>query len=254
MFQMVGLKQRVSRTETPEAATWPLKTRLRCPAGGGPFQGSPQRPAHDGRTDVPAPGRGRSFSLAVFDFYLLRLGSLLVVLSFAEHLSNISPVSAPLCHGQVSYYHSTPRGEEAAGAGEGESSSDSETAPSQCPGHSVPSKPSNSEPGMESGWEVWGQQRVELPGAWGTPVPIAKGDCDQQFAGKPGFQKIYKGKKSIKGRKTPPLTPSNPGQLGVRSTLPSLHLPFLHQHSIIFPHSLHLFHFYLTLPMKIGVK
>lgn len=139
---------------------------------------SPQRPAHDGRTDILPPGRGHSFCLAVFDFYLLRLGSLLVVLSFAEHISNISPhlTTSPLCRGQVSYYHSTPGGEtEAAGAGEDESSSDSETSPSPCPGHSVPSKPSNSEPGMESGWEVWGQHRVELPGAWGTPVPIAKG-------------------------------------------------------------------------------
>lgn len=69
------------------------------------------------------------------------------------------------------------------------------------------------------------------------------------------FKKIYKErKKRIKGQKAPPALPSNPGQLGVRSTLPSSHLPFLHQHSIIFPHSLHLFHFYLMLPMKIGVK
>lgn len=159
---------------------------------------SPQRPVHDGQTDVPIPGRGCSFCFAVFDFYLLRLGSLLVVLSFAEYISNFSPVRAPLCHGQVSYHHSSPGGEtEAAGAGEDESSSDSETSPSSCPGYSVP-KSSNSEYGMESGWEVWWQHRVELPGPWAHQFLLPSRNCDQRFTGKPGFQKIYKERKERK--------------------------------------------------------
>lgn len=65
-----------------------------------------------------------------------------------------------------------------------------------------------------------------------------------------------KDKKRRKGLETPMVQTalaSHPSRSRVSGhPLPSTFLS--HQHSIIFSHSLRLFHFYLTLPVKIGVK